>query len=657
MKGKKFGLRFTTILFTGLPGSDVLACKRMIMDKNFTPFESPHSLDPIPRTTTNLEFSYYTVSGENIKPLHDHDFDMVFARNAAVQTPKGAEHDQSDEHSIQQAPKEVSNENPETSPRNQSKQGKEDQSVDEKFEEPKYAFTTDSRHNLTSNPILAYQPIPKESILKCVSSENILRLMINCDQSTTDLDIINCICCSDVWLLDVLPIFLKGITIGINCMSLSQDLEEKIFLQRMSVHGNKIQRYLTSKQLIKDISVLATKLMVVGKHAEFESIETNEKKSEILFKDNEQAKLITDEDGKQAVFEVGKSIREIENIEQHLVSSLTLSDVKHVSLSWHMLGHAIKKVMRHNNRRFISKQEVLIISTEFRLSTNDLEIALLNLHISGLILYFGNVLPNVIFKDSTVLIELIAQINLYAMQHNDGAAIIPITAFEVCEDVYAGGLFTSKDAISLFKDLYILMELGKSLFLMPCLLREEADLETFSFFLGVSQTKVAPLVLQYSVARGFFEYIICYLCSVYNGDPWPWKIVDQSQVFKNRVQFVLRGVNTLITLYRNENAEVNAYVNSIEDHELLPCIRKALVNGLNKAAEAYHISGQALPVVGFHCTCGQVDQTHMIVPSTEGHWRCSAMNKIIALSSAQIVWFTKIHNGKLAQNMKMINTY
>ena len=44
MKGKKFGLRFTTILFTGLPGSDVHACKRMIMDRNVTPFESPHSL-------------------------------------------------------------------------------------------------------------------------------------------------------------------------------------------------------------------------------------------------------------------------------------------------------------------------------------------------------------------------------------------------------------------------------------------------------------------------------------------------------------------------------------------------------------------------------------------------------------------------------------
>ncbi len=262
-----------------------------------------------------------------------------------------------------------------------------------------------------------------------------------------------------------------------------------------------------------------------------------------------------------------------------------------------------------------------------------------------------------IFKDSTVLIELIAQINVYAMQHNDGAAIIPITAFEVCEDIYAGGLFTSKDAISLFKDLHILMELGKSLFLMPCLLREEADLETFSSFLGASQTKVAPLVLQYSVARGFFEYIMCYLCSVYNGDPWPWKIVDQSQVFKNFVRFVLPGVNVLITLYRNENAEMNAYVDSIEDHELLPCIRKALVNGLNKAAEAYHIFGQALPVVGFHCTCGQPDHTHMIVPSTEGHWRCSATNKTIALSSAQIIWFTKIHDGKLAKNINTINVF
>ena len=180
--------------------------------------------------------------------------------------------------------------------------------------------------------------------------------------------------------------------------------------------------------------MLATKLMVIGKHAEVESIETNVRNIEILFRDNEQAKLIADEDGKQAVFEVGKSLREIENIERQLVSSLALSELKQVSLSWHMFGHAIEKVMQQYNRNFISKQGVLIIAAEFRMSDTDLEMALHSLHVSGVILYFGNVLPNVIFKDSTVLIQLIAKINLFNLQHNRGA-IIPFTAFEVCEQI------------------------------------------------------------------------------------------------------------------------------------------------------------------------------------------------------------------------------
>ncbi len=691
MEGSKFGVRFTTILFTGLPESDVFACKRLIMDKNFTPFESTHSLDSIQPGPANFEFSCYTVSGERLKTLQDDDLDMVFACNAAVQTPKinesdeysmqqapkeapsnvgtglahntaietpkGAENDESgksvmqegpkassdmeivlaqadesDEHSIQQRPEEASSENPENNPNKQEKPVKG---------VPRSIPAGNSPQHLTSK---IYEPIPKNSILKCVSSKTIMQLMVKRDQSlTTDfnnLTIINCVCCSDVWLLDILPIFLQGIAIGINCISMSHYFEKE---QDISVFGDKIQ--VTSKQLIKDISVLATKLLVVGKHAEVESIETNERMSEILFRDNGQAKFITDEDGKQAIFEVGKSRSEIENIEQHLVSSLALIELKQVSLSWHMLGHAIKKVMQQYNREFISKQEVLIIATKFRLSMADLELALLNLHMSGWIFYYGNVLPNVIFKDSIVLIELIAQINLYAMQHNQGA-IIPLTAFEACEKMYGRGLFTCKEAISLFKDLHILTELETSLFLMPCLLREKVSVETFS----TKDNKVAPLVIQYSLSRGMFEYIMCYLCSQCNSHPWPWKIkAPQFRVFKNCVQFILPGLNVLITLYRQEDAEMTVYVTSMQDHEILPSIRAAIVNGFNKAAEAFHISGQAFPVVGFHCTCGQVNYTHMIVPSTEGHWKCSATNEILALLSVQDIWFINdvLRNGKL----------
>ncbi|XP_064398620.1 uncharacterized protein LOC135345186 isoform X3 [Halichondria panicea] len=645
MKENKFGLRFTTILFTGVPGSDVNACKQMIMDKNFTPFESPHSLDPIQSGADDIEFSYYTVSDEKIKPLHDDDLDMVFACNAAVQTPKLDEseepsvlqgpkeassgNDESDEHSTQQGSKEVlSHENPETK---RSKQEKVAQSIEKEVDVPKSILASTS---------LTYKPIPEETLLTCI--EDILQLMVNRDRSlTTDYDnlnIINCVCYSDIWLLDVLPIFLKAITIGIKCISIRQDLEEEIFLQEISVTRDEETRIsVTSQQIIKDISMLSTKLMVVGKHTKFESIETTiERKNEILFADNGQAKLI--KDGKQAVFEVGKSSRETENIERQLVSSLALSEQKHVSLSFYTLGHAIKKFMRQYNRPFISKQEISIIATKIGLSPTDLEIALLNLHMNGLILYYGNVLPNVIFKDSTILLKIVAKIRLIS-------AYFPLSTIEACNEMYAEGLFTCRDAISLFKDLNVLIELENSFFLMPCLLREEVSVETFSSIFGVSDTKVAPLVIQCSLARGSFEYIMCYLCSQYNGHPWPWKINRGRSFFKNCAQFVLPGVNALITLYRNEDAEMTVYINSMEDHEILPSIRTAIVTGLNIAAETFHISGQALPVVGFHCTCDQDNNTHMIVLSKEDHWRCSVTNEVITVSTAQDIWFTKTYDG------------
>ncbi len=186
MKGKKFGLRFTTILFTGLPGSDVHACKRMIMDKNFTPFESPHSLDPIQSGAPNIEFSYYTLSGESFKPLQDEDLDIVFACNAAKKAPKGAKNDKSDESSTQQGPQKDSSENPQMNPSNENKNEKDKESFKD-TEEPNGSKDLPPQRS-TSNLILAYEPIPKESLLKCVSSENILELMINCDQSLiTDL--------------------------------------------------------------------------------------------------------------------------------------------------------------------------------------------------------------------------------------------------------------------------------------------------------------------------------------------------------------------------------------------------------------------------------------------------------------------------------------
>ncbi len=691
MKGNKFSLRLTTILFTGLLGSDVHACKQMIMDK---PFESQHPLGPIQSGTTNLEFSYYTVSGEKIKLLDDNDLDMVFACNTAIKIETSFDNsiqkdfEASNTSNKEAAPESIPNKefanrsasvNGDLVVRNDAvyikiqkgtvtKNEKSDElpvleshhptelvmleasnssAKSKKEEEPldkEVVVPEPIPHEEFTNPpsvhIQTYEPISKKSLLKCATTEKILQLMDNQSLAIVDnLDIINCVYCSDVWLLEVLPIFLSSITISI--MSLTQNLKEKIFLQKFktTVPGEEIQISLTNEQLIKDISVISTELIVVEKQSEFELI--NEGKSEVVLEDHEEKAVY-----EARLFKAGKSIRKMENIKRQIISSLALSELKQVSLSWHMFGHAIKKVMQQYKKLFISKQEVLIIATEFRISIIDVEIALINLHMCGLILYYGSVLPNVIFKDSTTFLELIAKINLFAIQHNQGA-IIPLTAFEVCKDMYAEGLFTCKEAISLFKDLHLLIELKYSLFLMPCLLREEVSVETFSSVCGLKDTKVAPLVIQCSLARGSFEYIMCYLCSQYNSHPWPWKIGVLRDLFKNCVQFILPGVNALINLYRKKDAEMTVWVNSnsMQDYELLPFIRTAIVTGLNKAAEAFHVTGEALSVVGFHCACDQVDYTHMIVPSKDDHWRCSATNERLVLYSAQDIWFTKVHDG------------
>ena len=651
MKGKALALHTTTVVFSGLSGSDISACKRTIMDNNATPFDSPHYLSGF-QSGIAVETSYYIVSNGCMRLLEDAHLDTVFANNAVTSIKFNDDMPSNDSESNTLQSDEAGSSNSAQPPL----QGQSTEQT-----EPELPLGSDTgilyESEITSankvGSYRQYKALDKEALTKCTDSTTILKRIVKVSDSEENLhlELIKCVSISEIWLLQILPMFCQDISLGINCVNFSHTLEEAIFLEHFhdEVIGDQVAS-LTNMQVIDQLSSISTKVMVISSHSEFEANESAEEKSVLLLDHPASAKIIMNET--KAIFEINTNradLQEISSIQEKVVSLSSLSESKLVSLPWHRLGQIIKNIMKRYNKKMISVQEVLIAASEFQMKNKDFEIALLNLHTCGLIAYYGSVLPNVVFDDCSVLLDLLVEIKKSRARQSH-QAVLTLDDFKRPEAVYVTGLFMYKEAISLLKYLHIISDFKQLHFLMPCILTKSLSEEELPAYCK-EDVHIAPLVIQYSALLGIFEYMVCYLTSQQNQSPWPWEICDRRVfspqpvcLYKNCVQFRLPGVNTLITLLKTD--QITLYVNSVHDTELLPVIKRAVVTGISKAYAAFHHSRETPPVIGLYCRCSKVNFKHMIVSTTEDQWICSVSKESIVLSNAEKCWFNVSHNGK-----------
>ena len=310
-----------------------------------------------------------------------------------------------------------------------------------------------------------------------------------------------------------------------------------------------------------------------------------------------------------------------------------------VPYAWYYLYHCIQDRFRETQRKVISYSEVSLLCHHCNIRVTDLNNILNFLHACGLLVYFEKILPNQIFDDITVLISILKSVL------ND--TVLTMDNFQKVETTCFGDNFTHANVVELFKGLFLICQMDKQSFLMPHVLESKLNRKDLSQF--CKQTSDVPfLSIQYPTKDYEFAFLICFVVSNCNQNPWPWKLLIKQQsscIFKNCVQFLLPGYHCIVTLFASKSF-IEVHVQCLDNKPPLTDIRIAIVTGLHMAHNSFCLTETFSCEVGFFCPCNFIEKEHLVVFSEKKQqWICSENSEaIIKITHSQQIWFD---NGEL----------
>ena len=438
----------------------------------------------------------------------------------------------------------------------------------------------------------------------------VMNLMPSATEGQGHLDLLQTIECNDFVILKLLPLFCHKLTVGV-------------------LDSNQIK-------VLKEIHHVSDKWMVIeGDEFHLADIEVSIRHK--LLKEN------TDHET-DILFAPHTALKRIINLSNK-------TERKAVPYAWYYLCHCIQKRFRETNRKVLTYGEVSALCHHCRISLADLKKVLIFFNSSGLLVYYEHILPDQIFEDILVLVNILKSVLRNKLQD----AIACEDYFRQVEDVYDEGVFTHVDAIVLFKGLCLLLQIAQQSFSIPYLNEHSLNRKDISQY--CKQTSV--LYIQYSMTTNVFGFLVCFVASNHNSILWPWKLhTDKATgnptcLFKNCAQYFLPGYGCKITLF-NSDSVLEVCVDYSDSQPPLSDIRKAVITGLERAHNTFHLTQTFNYETGFNCTCGTLDREHLAMFSEQKQLVvCSESSKLnFNLSSLQRNW---IDNSKFDQNVLFIN--
>ena len=329
----------------------------------------------------------------------------------------------------------------------------------------------------------------------------------------------------------------------------------------------------------------------------------------------------------------------ITSIREELLKELITEGSKNrsecIPYSWYYLCCSIWGLRENTN--FLTLDEVLVIAEKCQVTKHELSDALTFLHKCGLLAYFKDALPNIVFQSSSVLIQILDSV--HKAPHKNGAVVSEDT-FRKINGIYVEGRFTHRDAIKVFQHLLIIFPLEKY-FVMPSLLVEAKNEKR--------RYSTSPLQVIRPRRPGVFGFLLCYLTSKHNTHLWPWELhVDAKKrlacLFKNCVEFTLPGYSCIITLFESSDF-IELSVEYAENRPPFAKLKSAVVDGLKAVNQSCTILESKL---GFSCGCKKVDFSHTTVYDKSKQLLVCPFHPSAAavpLSHHQKLWFEE---GKLS---------
>ena len=451
------------------------------------------------------------------------------------------------------------------------------------------------------------QPEKVSEVSTKVDHTEIINLMSSATEEQGHLDLLQTIECNDFVILKLLPLFTQQLSVGVLGSDQISNFKE--------IHhvSNKWMIVEVEKKLcIADIDVSVRHKLLK---------ENTDRETDIIFAPHTALKRI--------------------------ISVSNKTERKAVPYAWYYFCHCIQMRYRETNRKIVTYDEASALCHNCRILPDDLKKVLNFLNESGLLVYYEDILPAQIFEDISVLVTILKSVLTNKNVHD---TVVKEDHFQQVEDVYVNAIFTHVDAIELFKGLCLLLQIEGRSFLIPYLKEYSLNRKDFNQYCEQTSNN-SFLCIQYSMTTSVFGFLVCFIASNHNSILWPWKLHvnkdtgDPTCLFKNCAQYTLPGYDCKITLF-NSDSFVEVHVEYSDGPPPLDGIRRAVITGLERAHNIFHLAETFRYETGFKCSCGFLDREHVAIFSENKQLLvCSEDPQVtFKLSSLQNIW---INNSNL----------
>ena len=444
---------------------------------------------------------------------------------------------------------------------------------------------------------------------------------------------------------EVLPVFVTNTMFGILTVKLNESLDSHPLVEYY-INGSRIgepfKSPFTHLQTFRHcLRVLQStcdpdtcpKIVFVGTHKDLEHECPHEDRKE----KNRKLQSIIPPEMKDNIIYNGKSLlfpinaktpgnddrKVIGDLRQLMVKKLQLLPRKRIPLRYFSLENAFQRLAKYQRKAILSIDVCLKEATAYHFTRESLDDVLQYLHNLKLIMYYKDILPDVVFIDAQVLLDKITELVVYSIElrakpSSQGVAAGSLEKFKTCGIVtteilsqftsgYVPGLFEEKHLILVFKKLLIVAEIEKGKFLMPCLLEEEK--------VKILINSVVPALLFYFGRNGPKLGVYCFLlASLITEAKWELLMEDNSpvQLSRNRVRFSIPGNNPgCITItdsfstFFHVSIEFPDKVTTTKAREICekvcPTIRETIFTHIRKASHRLNYNN-SIPVAAFLCS-------------------------------------------------------
>ena len=458
---------------------------------------------------------------------------------------------------------------------------------------------------------------------------------------------------------EVLPAFVTNTMFGILTVKLNEPLDSRPLVEYY-INGSRIgepfKSPFTHLQTFRHcLRVLQStckpdtcpKIIFVGTHKDLE----HECKHEDRKEKNRKLQSIIPPEMKDSIIYNGESLlfpinakapgnddrKMMDDLRQLMIKELQKLPKVQIPLRYFSLENAFRRLAKYQQKAILNIDECLKEATTYHFTRESLDDVLQYLHNLKLIMYYKDILPDVVFINAQVLLDKITELVEYSIElrakpnHQAVTALAgSLEKFKTCGIVtteilskfnsgYVPGLFEEKDLILLFKKLLIVAEIGKGKYLMPSLLEEEKviiDLDS-----GV------PAFLFYFGRNGPKLGVYCFLlASLITDAKWELLMEDNSpvQLSRNRVRFAVPGNNPgCITItdsfstFFHVSIEFPDKVTVAKAWEICekvcPIIRETILTHIRRASHRLNYNN-SIPVASF--LCSQHDESTSPHPAT-----------------------------------------